>query len=136
MNTRITLILVCLVLVLAGSIMLVAKTLAQQAFLLENTAMHASDEPLLPPSTVPPIGPYSEYMPLIQDTVSTPTIQPMLTATLEVEPTGTVAPATPPGTDTPTPLPGSTATFTPTASATVPPDATPTAFLTATIATP
>ena len=83
---------VCLVLALAGSIMLVAKTLAQQALLLDNTATLVSAEPSLPPATVPPIGPYSEYAPIILDTVSTPVIQPTPTPTLEGEPTGTVAP--------------------------------------------
>ncbi len=109
MNTRVTLVIVCLVLALAGSIMLVAKTLAQQALLLDNTATLVSAEPSLPPPTAPLIGPYSGYAPIVFNTVSTPTIQPTPTATLEREPTGTVAPpptVLPPGTDTPAPPPG------------------------------
>lgn len=83
---------VCLFLVLAGSILVVAKTLAQQTFLLDNTATLVPAEPSLPPATVPPIGPYSAHAPIVFDIVSTPTIQPTPTATLEVEATGTVAP--------------------------------------------
>ena len=94
---------VCLFLVLTGSIMLMAKTSAQQAFLLDNTATLVPAEPSLPPATVPPIGPYSEYAPIILDTVSTPVIQPTPTATLEGEPTDTVAP---PPTVPPTEEPG------------------------------
>lgn len=105
MNTRATLIIACLV--LAGSIILGAITPAQRAFLLDNVVTSTPAEPSLSsPPTVPPIGPYNEYAPLILDTISTSTVAPPPpTATLEYESTSTVPP--PP---------------------TVPPDATPTIF--------
>lgn len=112
MNTRATLIIVCLA--LAGYIILAAITPAQRAFLLDNAVISIPTEPSLSsPPTVPPIGPYSEYVPLILDTVPTSTIQPTPTATLEGEPTETVAPPS-----------------------TVPPDATPTPFITPTFPSP
>jgi hypothetical protein len=101
MSTRGFFIVVCLL--LAGSIILAAVTPVQQAFLLDNVAMLVPAEPSPPPPTVPPIGPYSQYAPVIFDTVSTPVIQPTPTATLEGEPTDTVAP---PPTVPPTEEPG------------------------------
>lgn len=100
MSSRMTFVIVSLI--LAGSIILTVITPAQRALLLDNTATFVPAEPSLPPPTVPPIGPYSAHVPLILDTVSTPTIQPTPTATLEVEPTATVAPPpTVPPTDEP-----------------------------------
>lgn len=91
MGTRGFFIIVCLV--LAGSVILTAVTPVQQAFLLDDAATLVPAEPTLPPpATVPPVGPYSEYVPVIFDTVSTPVIQPTPTATLEGEPIHTVAP--------------------------------------------
>lgn len=113
MNSRIPFILVCVVLV--GSFVLAAISPTLQALLLDNEALVPVESTLEPTATVAPIGPYSEYAPVIFDTASTPVIQPTPTATLEGEPTHTVAPLpTVPPDETETPPPTETATATPT----------------------
>lgn len=128
MKARIWLMAVIIVMVAVG---ILAWSQVGQVLSLSQEARMGLLNELTPEatSTIPPPGPSgtptatsvaNAYAPIVLDTASTPTI--WLTATFPP----------PGGTDTPTPPPGSTATFTPTATSTVPPGSSPTPHLTPT----
>lgn len=87
--------LTCLVIALVALSLLTVNVIGGQPFLLQGTVEATVTVPPSPPfpPSVTPVG--QAFAPIVYDTLSTPTVSPSPTSTLEVEPTSTVPPSPP-----------------------------------------